>query len=363
MDKFLEDFSDIQAILSKPSGIHMIESKNIDCWINKMNPVIRTYGQMFKDNIRYIKWKDLLVNMEVSLHKAAKLKNKDKESIWLTFPGKSYHIFALIAYYYCTNNPELNVLLPSKILYMSPDDKPYSHVDYYIFDDISYSGTQAYQNMDMIMEWCEGLPSIEVYLVNCYITKQAYKLITTEKFSIINFKGHMVYGVMLESLSDQIGELNSKILQILFGPGTRSDCIIYADHKMADFSSTFMMTLQYGLVPPDSLDYKTSIYISGQFVDFGIYMPAIKHLLAIGIKSCSRDIHREWVYYPFINGCDMSISPEIRSYPYEIVLNLPALSFIHKYGWFEESSKDLYKDYNYAEFELMVKNRCPKKWY
>jgi hypothetical protein len=66
MDRFIEKYrSRIDVILAKPSGIYPITRHRE--WLDRLPAFARKYGEMFIDNVNYIRWNDLVHNLKYTL--------------------------------------------------------------------------------------------------------------------------------------------------------------------------------------------------------------------------------------------------------------------------------------------------------
>jgi hypothetical protein len=195
------------------------------------------------------------------LYKLATDKRKSKlpHNIWITHERKSFYIFTLLAYHFCSINPDLSILLPHAVLRINgkTDDLP-ANSDYYVFDDISYSGSQlSVLTNFMIKSQKDGSLGSGINTFNyclCYVTNKVINVFKDLKTA--DLKCSLNYSIVLKSLSESIGQVKSAIVRLLFNPSSPyGDVIVYCDHKMADATSTYMLTLQYGIIPPNLINF------------------------------------------------------------------------------------------------------------
>jgi hypothetical protein len=303
MEDFLADYAkNIGKILSKPSGNHMFNEERAETWISKLSPGIVKFGRLFYENIQYIQWSDLLQNLQVLLHRLANCKREKSAgtNIWFTAPGKSNHVFALLAYHYCKNNDELNVLLPDEIITNRP--RIYTYSDYYFFDDISYTGSQMVKLKEAISS------DIGVFhYAWCYITETAISRFTAST------NIHLYYAIILDSLTKKVGIGQAAIIKILFNPESYyGDVIVYCDHKLADSPSTYNLTLQYGIIPPRAINFKLiKAILRSANNNFNDSTRRELDLLATTSLATESYEYQEWDYYPFIDGCQTELPEQI----------------------------------------------------
>jgi hypothetical protein len=332
---------------------------------------------MFANNIQYIRWNDLLHNFKVSLSKLADSKRADpgRQNSWIiTQKNQSYHIFALIAYHYCSTIEELKILLPDHILYHREIavEQMYGQ-DLYIFDDVSYSGGSLIMLIINLLKIHKQHYSGKIIRFNIclgYATPLVFKnykrflqpMVGGGLYCRVRFE----YSVLLTSLAEELGERDATIVRLLFNPGSyNGDSIIYCDHKLADPVSTYSLTLQYGLVPPSKINYDLLKELKQQECgDCSEYLH-YEYLIEAGIGLGETT---DWSCVPFIEGCTEPLPKSITDRSWEMLILYPCIHEAPK-GIGPQLTliqDDLGEESLKMEYHKVVfarNYRCPKSFY
>ncbi len=354
-ERFRLDYeTNIQTILTLPSGQHPINPDKLNEWImTQQSQTRRDAAAALSQHITYIthqevidRCRDLVTQFYTNYLPQQGLQTPTI-ALFTHRRGKSGYMIALLFYYWVQ---QLGYQVPTIMI-----GELYPHllkdpncVTAYV-DDMSYSGSQLAQILSkyaILPSFIEktGYPKVWVGFVA--MTEKAQQMIQTihpfeQIFASYNFAKNVVdknpnivqYNIrepqyrgktmkhmkmqnpftvyvsrMIPSLRKQMGDKMYVTASVFFNPH-EADCIVYFDHKIADSPSTFMKVLVFGPVPAVDATFPSEQFNDGAYS----YWSSDRTLPDIPIHDSGKDGHTKITQFkPFIDGCP-EFSEEIKS--------------------------------------------------
>lgn len=408
---FIRDYeSKIAHILGMPSGKHAPDKAALERWVYaQASPRRRRAAENLASNLVYISHRILIgycrrlvQNMYTDGEKSIPpLPNKLK---W--FVGektKSSYFISLICYHFVK---EAGYRLPDVILTDNFDLDECDNSTIFVFDDMSYSGSQLFQLLEKIhlaaarrslqpsaelpvgdanakpkFRASRGPPPInldeakftvpDIRLGICVMTKKSQETLENFKYPTKLTIGYLAYASspfpnpykrysarIIPDLEKELNPQDYTDCIVYFNSYSQSPpCICYFDHKVADGYSTFLHVLRFGIVPPTKIDY-SEIYRIQQY-------RRDKKYLTQQAEICDKEILNTQ-FIPFVTGCHIEEAyiEKLKSLNYNVLMmGLEKTDEPYDEYRIEGAYKNVDKDLNLFKYKNSVESRCPHSWY
>jgi hypothetical protein len=411
---FIRDYeSKIAHILGRPSGKHAPDKAALERWVYaQASPRRRRAAQNLASNLVYISHRiligycrSLVQNMYTDPEKSIpSLPNKLK---W--FVGektKSSYFISLICYHFVQ---EAGYRLPDVILTDNFDLDACDNSTIFVFDDMSYSGSQLFQLLEKIhlaaarrslqsraevpvgdangkpkFRASRGPPPInldeakftvpDIRLGICVMTGKSEETLKTFKYPNRLKIGCSAYASspfpnpykryfvrIIPDLEKILSPQDYTDCIVYFNSYSQSPpCICYFDHKVADGYSTFLHVLRFGIVPPTpskEMNY-SEIYRIQQYRRDKQYLTQDKEI-------CDKQILKTQ-FIPFITGCHIEEAyiEKLKSLNYNVLMmGLEKTDEPYDEYRIEGAYRNVDKHLNLFKYKNSVESRCPHSWY
>ena len=415
---FIRDYkSKIAHILGMPSGKHAPDKAALERWVYaQASPRRRRAAQNLASNLVYISHRILIGYCRSLVQKMytdgeksiPPLPNKLK---W--FVGektKSSYFISLICYHFVQ---EAGYRLPDIILTDNFDLEACDNSTVFVFDDMSYSGSQLSQLLEKIhlaaarrslqspaeapprdsggeaggkpkFRASRGPPPInldeakftppDIRLGICVMTEKSEETLKIFKYPTKLTIGYLAYASSpfpnpYKRYSVRVIPDLAKILSIqdytdcivYFNSYSENPpCICYFDHKVADGYSTFLHVLRFGIVPPTppkEMNY-SEIYRIQQYRRDKQYLTQDKEI-------CDKEILKTQ-FIPFITGCHIEEAyiEKLKSLNYNVLMmGLEKTDEPYDEYRIEGAYTNVDKHLNLFKYKNSAESRCPHSWY
>ena len=259
---------------------HPIISEKINEWVDlQCNDTSKTLAGLFRDNTRYISWKQFYTDAKVVFDKLYAIVRDKKYCIFtkdrmgsVDFDEKSnYWMAQLLIDYYITSG---KTNLPHELLLCSKNLKdsncPASDYDYYVsLDDCIYSGGQMFT--DAILT--RNISPDKIIVASPYTSQYAFEKYSPKRGILYNtwvyaeimeywwYNKSTVIGSTTYNLNNENDRKSIFELLKLYFPSPRIDkttlsprewninnFMYYFDHKIADYASSFPTVYHTGII-------------------------------------------------------------------------------------------------------------------
>ena len=412
--KFKRDYeSKIADIFGRPPSTHPPDMSALRSWVDaQASPRRRAAAEHLASNLVYISHGELIGYCQDLVQKIytdydkpiLPLPNKLK---W--FVGektKSSYFISLICYHFVQ---EAGYRLPDVILTDNFDLEACDNSTIFVFDDMSYSGSQLFQLLEKIhlaaarhslqppaevpagdankkpkFRASRGPPPInldeakftppDIRLGVCVMTGKSEEILTNFKYPTKLTIGYLAYAS--SPFPNPYKRYSSRIipdLEKILSPQDYTDCIVYFnsysqsppcicyfDHKVADGYSTFLHVLRFGIVPPTppkEMNY-SEIYRIQQYRRDKQYLTQDKEI-------CDKEILKTQ-FIPFITGChiDEAYIERLKSLNYNVLMmGLEKTDEPYDEYRIEGAYTNVDNHLNLFKYKNSVESRCPHSWY
>jgi hypothetical protein len=279
LDCFETNLVKIHEATEKYSGKHSIDHEIADQFVeNQVTKVRKQAARDLIDNTIYITLEEvwqIIESLIEKLYTENDLNSSEQIYMYVGDPNKSYYFICVLALHFIR---KLGYKEPTHFItsYNSETFDEIGEHPFIIIDDVSYSGSQMSQSLnliyyDKVIKNKKSPPNIFVLLIALNVISlrklqqvpthynprlKAYLNFIASPFKIV-FLPERLY----EPLIMKLGIERYFYLNIFFSPYTQNvpNVSLYLDHKLADEPSTYKTTIMYGQIVPNSYKYKDLI--------------------------------------------------------------------------------------------------------